>query len=141
VLIALWTAVRSFRTHPGSPPPVAVQSARQNSAPAAPIAPSAPPSASAVLHEEIPAVSRSARASVRGQIKVVVRVTVDRSGNVVAENLEMHGSSRYFARVATEAAKLWKFAPAENQSAREWLVHFEFSRDGTTAHAAPRTKS
>jgi TonB family protein len=93
------------------------------------------------LHEEIPAVSRSARASVRGQIKVVVRVTVDRSGNVVAENLEVHGSSKYFARVATDAAKLWKFAPAENQSAREWLVQFEFSRDGATAHAVPRTKS
>jgi serine/threonine protein kinase len=140
VLIALWIGVRSFRAHPSPPPPVAVQSAQQHSVPTVQIPPSAPSSASAVLHEEIPAVSRSARASVRGQIKVVVRVTVDRSGNVVAENLEVHGSSKYFARVATDAAKLWKFAPAENQSGREWLLQFEFSRDGTTARAVPRAK-
>jgi serine/threonine protein kinase len=140
VLIALWIGVRSFRAHPSPPPPVAAQSTQQHSVPIAQIPPSAPPSASAVLHEEIPAVSRSARASVRGQIKVVVRVTVDRSGNVVAENLEVHGSSKYFARVAADAAKLWKFSPAENQPAREWLVQFEFSRDGAAAHAIPRVK-
>ena len=138
VLILLWIGIRAFRSHPESPPPAAVQAAQQRPVPAAPTAP--PPVASAVLHEEIPAVSRSARASVRGQIKVVVRVTTDRAGNVIAENLEARGSSRYFARVATEAAKLWKFAPADNQSPREWLVQFEFSRDGATAHATPRVK-
>jgi serine/threonine protein kinase len=141
VLIVLWIGVRSFRSHPNPPPPVAVPSAQQRSVPAVQIPASTPPSTADVLHEEIPAVSRSARASVRGQIKVVVRVTVDRSGNVVGENLEVHGSSKYFARVATDAARLWKFAPSENQSAREWLIQFEFSRDATTAHAARRVKS
>jgi outer membrane biosynthesis protein TonB len=114
--------------------------APQNPTAAAQSPTSPPPAASAVLHEEMPAVSRGARASVRGQIKVVVRVTVDRAGNVIAENLDVHGSSRYFARVATEAAKHWRFAPADNPSPREWLVQFEFGRDGTTAHAVPRIK-
>jgi len=139
-LILLWIGIRAFRSHPASPPPVAMLPAPQNPAPAVQSQTPPPGTASAVLHEEIPAVSRSARASVRGQIKVVVRVTVDRAGNVIAENLEARGSSRYFARVATEAAKRWKFAPADNQSPREWLVQFEFSRDGTTAHAVPRSK-
>jgi len=139
-LILLWIGIRAFRNQPSSLPPVAVLPAPQNPAPAAQ-SPTTPPStASAVLHEEMPTVSRSARASVRGQIKVVIRVTVDRAGNVIAENLEARGSSRYFARVATDAAKRWKFAPADNQSPREWLVQFEFSRDGTTAHAVPRGK-
>jgi TonB family protein len=138
-LLLLWIGIRAFRSHP-PPPPVAVLPAPQNPAPAVQSPTTPPSSASAVLHEEIPAVSRGARASVRGQIKVVVRVTVDRAGNVIAENLEARGSSRYFARVATEAAKRWKFAPADNQSPREWLVQFEFSRDGTTAHAVPRVK-
>ena len=138
VLLFLWIGVRAFRSHPSSLPPVAAQPAPSNPAPAAPTAP--PPAASAVLHEEIPAVSRSARASVRGQIKVVVRVNTDRAGNVIAENLEVRGSSRYFARAAMEAAKQWKFAPADTQSPREWLVQFEFSRDGATAHATPRVK-
>jgi hypothetical protein len=98
-----------------------------------------PPATPAVMHEEIPAISRSSRESVRGQIKVAVSVTVDRAGNVVAENLEAHGSSKYFARLATDAAKKWKFAP-DTQSPREWLVQFEFSRDGVTGHAIPRVK-
>jgi TonB family protein len=138
-LILLWIGIRAIRS-PTSPPPVAVLPAPQNPAPAVQSPTVAPSTASVVLHEEMPAVSRSARASVRGQIKVVVRVTVDRAGNVIAENLEARGSSRYFARVATEAAKRWKFAPAENQSPREWLVQFEFNRDSTTAHATPRGK-
>jgi TonB family protein len=139
-LILLWIGIRALTNHSSSPPPVALLPAPQIPAPAAQ-SPTAPPATpAAVLHEETPAVSRGARASVRGQIKVVVRVTVDRAGNVIAENLEAQGSSRYFARAATEAAKRWKFAPADNQSPREWLVQFEFSRDGTTAHATPRTK-
>ena len=93
-----------------------------------------------MVHEEIPAVSRSARDSIHGQIKVAVRVTVDRAGNVVAENLEVHGSSRYFARLASDAAKKWKFAPADNQSPREWLLQFDFSRSGVTGRADPRVR-
>ena len=100
----------------------------------------APAAASPVLHEEIPAVSGRARESIRGQIKVTVRVTVDRAGNVVAESLEVRGSSRYFARLAADAAKKWKFAPADNVSAREWLVQFEFSRSGVSGHAVPRVR-
>jgi TonB family protein len=93
-----------------------------------------------VLHQEIPAVLRSARESIHGHIKVTVRVTVDRSGEVVDETVKDPGSSRYFARVATEAARKWKFAPADNQNSREWLLRFEFTRDGTTARTAtPRS--
>jgi TonB family protein len=138
-VILLWIGIRAFRGHPASPPPVALLPVPQNPAPAQ--SPTAPPStASAVLHEEIPAVSGRARESIRGQIKVAVRVTVDRAGNVVAENLEARGSSRYFARLATDAAKKWKFAPADSQNAREWLVQFEFSRAGATGHAVPRVR-
>jgi TonB family protein len=67
-------------------------------------------------------------------------VTVDGSGNVVNQTLENPGPSKYFARLATEAARKWKFAAANTQQSREWLVQFEFTRDGTTGHAtAPRS--
>ncbi|MFI4867885.1 MAG: protein kinase [Steroidobacterales bacterium] len=89
-----------------------------------------------VLHQEIPDVPRSARESIHGHIKVTLRVIVDRSGNVVDETLEDPGSSKYFARLATAAARKWKFAPADNQHSREWLLRFEFTREGTTGHAA-----
>jgi TonB family protein len=95
-----------------------------------------------VLHEEIPDVPRSARNTIHGRIRVSVRVTVDTSGNVTDETLENAGPSKYFARLASDAARKWKFAPAEgdDEDSREWLLRFEFARGGTTAHAArPRS--
>ena len=100
--------------------------------PAQPLANRSP----SVFHEEIPDVPRRARDTIRGHIKVAVRVTVDSSGNVVDETLENRGPSKYFARLATEAARKWKFAPADNQDSRKWLLRFEFTRGGATGHAA-----
>jgi serine/threonine protein kinase len=96
----------------------------------------APDASLPVLHEEIPDVSRSASGTIHGHIIVAVRVSVDRSGNVVGETLENPGPSKYFARLATVAAGKWTFAPAENAESREWLVQFDFTRGGTTGHAA-----
>jgi outer membrane biosynthesis protein TonB len=87
-----------------------------------------------VIHEEIPEVSRQARDTIRGHIKISVRVTVDSSGNVVSELLESRGPSYYFARLAAESARKWKFVPADEGS-RKWLLRFEFTRDGVSGHA------
>ncbi|MGB6310404.1 MAG: TonB family protein, partial [Steroidobacteraceae bacterium] len=91
---------------------------------------------SAVLHQEIPDVPRHARESIRGRIKVTVRVSVDRSGSVVAARLVIPGSSRYFARQAIDSAMKWKFVPADKQNSRQWLLRFEFTRAGATGQAA-----
>jgi serine/threonine protein kinase len=147
ILVSLvWAGLRLFQSH-SEPPAVASSTSQPPPQPAASaVAPSqnpqaplaAPPAAPlpAVLHQEIPDVSRGARESIRGHIKVTVRVTVDRSGRVVGETLETRGSSRYFARLATEASRKWRFAPASDQPTRVWLLHFEFSRGGTTGHAS-----
>lgn len=95
-------------------------------------------SGSDVLHEEIPNVSLRSRETIHGHVKVTVRVTVDPSGVVVSDVLENPGPSKYFARLAGQAASKWKFAPADHQGTRQWLVHFEFSRDGTKAQAVTR---
>jgi outer membrane biosynthesis protein TonB len=96
-----------------------------------------PPS---VLHEEAPDVPLGALATVRGHIRFAVRVTVDPSGNVVHAALINHGPSRYFTRLALETARKWKFAAAGEQDSRQWLLRFEITRDGATAHATnPRT--
>lgn len=86
---------------------------------------------SGVVHEEIPNVPYSALATIHGHVKVAVRVTVDSSGNVIDDSLDHAGPSHYFARVATQAARKWKFAP-DPRSSRQWVVHFDFSRTGTT---------
>lgn len=139
-LWAVWTGVHLFHTHanvqqsdsitPQSPPAVSPPAAVEN--PKASIAAPLP----TVLHQEIPDLSRSARESIRGVIKIAVRAIVDRSGNVVAATLDNRESSKYFARAAMDAAKKWKFAQAADQASRVWLLHFEFTRAGTTAHAA-----
>ena len=59
---------------------------------------------------------------------------------LTAENIDVRGSSRYFARVAADAAKKWKFAPGDNASPREWLIEFDFAREGVSAHAAQKLR-
>ncbi len=136
-----WAHLAHPRTAP-EPPSTEIGPVPRGPSPSTASPPAAPgrsktnaPSLSAVVHEEIPDVPRSARKSVRGVIKIEVRVSVDRSGDVIAAKLEHHSSSRYFDRAATEAAAEWKFAQAQDPAMRAWLLQFEFSRAGATAHA------
>lgn len=92
-------------------------------------------SANSVLHEEIPDVPQRALNTIRGHINVAVRVTVNGSGDVLDATLEKRGASQYFARLATEAARKWKFAPTDARDSRKWLLRFEFSRGGVTGNA------
>jgi TonB family protein len=137
VWIAVWAGLhgRQRTEHPpapsiSNPPPAAPSTSSQETSAA-----TADPSS--VLHEEIPQVSAGARGTIHGRIQVAVRVTVDTSGNVTDTALANTGSSKYFARLATDAAKKWKFAPTDSQDLRRRMVIFEFSRDGVTGHASP----
>jgi serine/threonine protein kinase len=135
--VALWGGSRLLGSK-SALEPAAPATAAQNPEPSSPNPPTAPPPVSGspfVIHEEIPEVSRHARDTIRGHIKIAVRVTVDSSGNVVHEVLETRGPSYYFARLATEAARKWKFVPASDQDSRKWLLRFEFARDGVTGYA------
>jgi serine/threonine protein kinase len=136
-LCAVWTAVhllhnlpdvkQSASIAPPSPPAISVPAHVENPKPS--IATPLP----SVLHQEMPDVSRGARESIRGIIKIAVRVSVDRSGNVVAATLTDRASSKYFTRAAMDAAKKWKFSEAADRSSRVWLLHFEFTPVGATA--------
>lgn len=94
-----------------------------------------------VVHEVVPAVPQSARNTIEGRVKVNVRVTVAPSGSVTAATFDSPGPSQYFARLAMEAARGWKFVPAATDGgggSRQWTLRFEFGRTGTrvtpTAH-------
>jgi serine/threonine-protein kinase len=154
ILASVGTAVRVFRTHraptpppvqapAGSPPQTPGATAPAAAAAQAPVSevstiargPStvaAPPSA---VHEVIPDVPRNARRTIRGHIKVWVRVIVDQDGSVYAAVVDRAGSSKYFRRLAIEAAKQWTFPPVEAPSRRLMQVRFDFSREGTTGRA------
>ena len=111
---------------------------------ARPASPASPPSPAAavagapagpVLDEEIPRVPASALGTIHGRVKVVVRVAVDDAGNVTDTTLQYPSSSRYFAHMASESAKAWRFAPAAARQSRKWLLQFEFTRAGVEANA------
>jgi TonB family protein len=145
-IIALgWTGLRVLRTHGGpAPAPVAASARAESPIPAAAApageqgrapaqgAVATPPSA---LHQEVPDVPQSARRSIRGHIKVWVRVLVDEHGSVSAAVADRSGPSAYFQRLAIDAAKKWTFPAVDTQSRRMMQIRFDFSRDGATAHA------
>jgi TonB family protein len=97
--------------------------------------PAGAPSRGEVSHQELPDVLLSARKSIRGTVRVSVKVNVDRSGNVEDAELESRGPSKYFARAALEAAQLWKFKPPKIGARgvlSSWILQFEFTRDQIT---------
>jgi TonB family protein len=90
---------------------------------------------SSALHEVVPDISPGARRTIRGHIKVWVRVTIGRDGSVSGTALDRAGSSTYFQKVAIDAARKWTFPPVDNPSQRLMQIRFDFSHDGATANA------
>src|SRR5262249_14936857 len=82
-----------------------------------------------ILHQVLPDVPQSARNTITGMVRDGVRVQVDGSGNVVGSSLESPGPSKYFAKLAQQAAQEWKFEPTGG--AGDWVLNFAFGRTGT----------
>ncbi|HVY82420.1 MAG TPA: TonB family protein [Steroidobacteraceae bacterium] len=166
-LALIWAGAHMLRTHPTAsvPPPVIgagtsletptptasqVSTSAATSAPLIPAtgsetranidetpsAPEADPSVSSA-HEVLPDVPARARQTIRGHVRVSVRVIVDPDGTVFAALVDDAGPSKYFARLALEAAKGWTFEPVSADGQRLVQLRFDFTRDGTTARAVP----
>jgi TonB family protein len=92
-----------------------------------------------VINRFVPEVPREILGTIRGGVTVLVRARVDSSGAVVGAELDSPPGSRYFDRLALEATRRWKFAPASGDAGHATestrLVRFEFLRDGCTASA------
>jgi len=143
ILALVWAGISLFGGHSAPvPPPPPVQApvapaaeagapASSGSAPQASRSASPPPA----VHEVVPDVPLRAQRTIRGHIKVWVRVIVNQDGSVLAATPDRAGSSRYFERLALEAAKKWTFPSADTPAQRLMQIHFDFSREGTTAHA------
>jgi TonB family protein len=91
--------------------------------------------AAAAINEVIPDVPARASRTIRGRVRVSVRVIVEPDGAVFAALADDRGPSRYFERLAIDAAKKWTFAPADTEDQRLMLIRFTFTRQGTTANA------
>jgi outer membrane biosynthesis protein TonB len=155
LLFALsWTALHALRASRDSAPPAQVSAEAPPAPPMnpPPVAPPGRPASvvstssarsvqpaaaalSATVHEEIPDVPRHARQTIRGHLRVSIRVIVDREGKVLAALADQPGPSRYFERLSIEAAKKWTFPAADTEGRRLELVRFVFTRNGTTGRA------
>jgi len=123
------------------PSPASPRSGAPSSSPSA--SPAAPtynaPAGSEVVHRVLPDVPQSALDTVQGTVRVNVRVQVDRAGNVVGTGLGNPGPSKYFARLAEQAAQKWKFAPSQNDR-REYVLRFEFTESDTRVAVVKTSK-
>jgi eukaryotic-like serine/threonine-protein kinase len=81
-----------------------------------------------VVQQILPDAPQKARNTIRGKVRVSVKVHVSESGIVTEAALAAPGPSQYFADRVLKAAQLWKFSPAKLDGRNvpsEWLLRFE----------------
>lgn len=116
---------------PATPPPVASP---------AKSTPARNASRGEVAHQVLPTVPQSARNTIQGKVRVGVRVQVDPSGRVSSATLASPGPSRYFAKLALQAAQQWQFTPPQEGGQpvpSAWLLRFQFGRAVTQVFPTP----
>ena len=152
VAIVIGLQMRKGKTNPSPPQTEATQQApapepeskaeQAEPQPATPTAsaplatsplPSAPASGGDVLNRDVPDVPERASNTIHGTVSVIVRASVDSGGAVTNADFATHGPSAYFARIALESARKWRFKPAQ-QNGRAipstWILHYKFRRGG-----------
>lgn len=82
------------------------------------------------IHQVIPDVSQKARSTIRGTVRINVRVRLAPDGSVSSAGLDSPAGSQFFADLALKAARNWRFAPGSSSA----LVRFDFTNSDSTAH-------
>jgi len=89
----------------------------------------------AVVNQVLPDVPDRVRNTIRGTVRVSIRVSVDPSGAVSDAAIDSAGS-KYFSNLSLQAARQWRFKPAqanEQATSRVLLLRFEFTQTTTKA--------
>ena len=90
-----------------------------------------------VVQKVLPAVPQKASDTIRGTVRVGVRVGVDPAGDVTEATLDSPGPSKYFAGLALQAVRQWKFRPPKvdgRSVPSEWVLRFEFQQNALNVH-------
>jgi TonB family protein len=88
-----------------------------------------------VAYRAIPDVPQSIRDTIHGLVRVRIGIQVDSNGSVSDATIDSSGPSRYFANLALQTARDWKFRPAEIDGravGSKWILEFRFGQGGTT---------
>jgi TonB family protein len=84
--------------------------------------------------QPLPEVTAQARSTIRGRVRLNVRVDVDPAGAVTDAKIEGSGGSRYFSNLALNTVRQWKFEPVKvngSETGQRWRIRFEFLKSGT----------
>jgi TonB family protein len=95
-----------------------------------------------VAHQVMPDVPEKAMRTIQGTVQVSIQLNVDANGTVSDASIASQGPSRYFANLALEAAKSWKFTPAKVNGqgvASVWLLKFAFHQSGVDVTSAEKS--
>ncbi len=135
-------AVSAASPHQQSLAALPLPSVPRSQAPPAPQRASGPVSKGAVAQQILPQVSAKANATIRGTIHVAIRIQVDANGSVSDAAIESQGPSKYFADLALQSARSFRFTPAQvnGQGAPSvWLLHYLFRQSGVEVTPAEQT--
>ncbi|HKF25139.1 MAG TPA: TonB family protein, partial [Candidatus Acidoferrum sp.] len=131
------------KTPPADASPAAGDASPRASSPAPPPKPAASTARPAAVaeagrpgpvHQVVPEVSAKARSTIRGTVRINVRVQLNPDGSVSSAALDSPATSQFFANTALQAARGWRFAPSGETSA---LLRFDFTNSGSTAYVVP----
>jgi TonB family protein len=117
---------------PAPPPFAPAPSLPKNASPAK------PSGEGAVADRVLPKVSQRSLNTITGKVRVTVKLAVDPNGKVSKAALQSAGPSEYFAKLALEASRHWKFDPPVSGGApvpSQWLLRYAFGRAGVEVQA------
>src|SRR5882724_9179711 len=106
--------------------------------PAAPSSSNSQPLSSAVLHKVLPEVSGESGSTIRGTVRINVRVQINPDGTVSTAELASPAPSQFFAAAALKAARQWQFATPSTSAASgaspSAIIRFDFTATSTSAY-------
>jgi TonB family protein len=106
--------------------------------PAAPSSSNSQPLSPAVLRKVLPEVSEKSRSTIRGTVRINVRVQINPDGTVSTAALANPAPSQFFAAAALKAARQWQFATPSSSAASgaspSAIIRFDFTPTSTSAY-------
>jgi TonB family protein len=94
------------------------------------------PAAPSIQRKVLPQVSEKARSTIRGTVRINVRVQLNPDGTVSSAELATPAPSQFFAELALKAARQWQFAqpPASDALPSSTVIRFDFTPTASAAY-------
>ena len=94
------------------------------------------PASPTVLRKVLPEVSEKSRSTIRGTVRINVRVQLNPDGTVSSAELANPAPSQFFANLALKAARQWQFTQPSgaSEASPSPVIRFDFTQTSTSAY-------